>query len=245
MTILRNDILPDSLTQQEAKVIVKYHFDSIIESSRKNRPQDAAKSVTPGKAKDIYEFFELVKQVTEHRQVAMNVSEDSKVFMTQEFSEVEQHLETISFSVMKRQPGSFSEGAPFQGDVKNLRPILREVVDDVDNPGYRKVIQGYWYDNLVKFTCWAKTNKEANDRSLWLEQLIEDYTWFFRISGVSRVYFWERLADSVEDTTNSIKSTTNKYYGRSLVYYLRTEKITTLSEKELEQVIVNVHTSNK
>lgn len=244
-TQLRTDILPDNLTKEEARVIVKYHFDSIIESSTRIRPQDANKSVTPGNAKDVYEFFDLVKQVIEHRDNAQKVSEDSKVFITQEFSEVEQHLETISFSILKRQPGAISEGAPFQGDVKNLRPTIREVVDDIENPGYRKIVQGYFYDNLVKLTCWAPTNKEANKRSLWLEQLMEDYTWFFRISGVNRVFFWERLGDAVEDTTNSIKSTTNKFYGRSLVYYLRTEKISSLSEKELEQVIINVRTTNE
>lgn len=242
MTVLRDDILDDELTQEQAKVIVKHQFDSIIESAHKVKGFDLPRSRTPGAAKDVYEFCDLVRQSIEHREQQKNVTNDARVIVTQETSDLDQKLETITFSLEKRQPGQFSEGPPFGGDVRNLRPILRESMADPDNPGYRKVIMGYWYDNLVRFTCWARTNKQANQRALWFEELMEDYTWVFRVRGVSRVLFWDRGPDveKVVDTTSSIASSTMKYYGRPLFYYVRTEKIRTYSEKELEQLLINV-----
>lgn len=244
MTVLRDDILDEALTQEQAKVIVKYHFDSILESGQK-RGFDQPRSRTPGTAKDVYEFCDLVREAVEHKSQMENVTDDARVILTQEFSDVDQQLEAITFNLERRQPGQFSEGPPFGGDVKNLRPIIREVMQDPDNPGYRKVIMGYWYDNLVRFTCWARTNKQANKRALWFEELMEDYTWFYRVRGVSRVLFWDRGSDveklvDAAGPSESGASTTNKYYGRPLFYFVRTEKIRTYSEKELEQLLINV-----
>ena len=101
-------------------------------------------------------------------------------------------LETISIRLVRREPGRFSEGRPYEGDVRNLRPILRQVYDDPENPGYKRAEMGYWYDNTVRFTCWARTNKEADARALWFEALMEDYKWFYRLRGVNRVLFHGR-----------------------------------------------------
>lgn len=242
MPVLRDDILDEELTQEQVRVIVKHQFDSIINSAIQKTGFDIERSRTPGSAKDVYEFCDLVRESVEHRLEMQNVSEDARVILTQETSDIDQQLESIVFSLEKRQPGQFSEGPPFGGDVRNLRPILRETVPDPENPGYRLAIMGYWYDNLVRFTCWARTNKQANQRALWFEELMEDYTWLFRIRGVSRVLFWDRGPDveKVADTTSSIESSTNKYYGRPLFYYVRTEKIRTFREKELEQLLINV-----
>jgi hypothetical protein len=251
--VLRTDILPEALTREQARTIVKSHLDSIIDSGVKlntgigTGPFDVARSKTPGDSKDVYEFCDLVRQAIENRQSLEKTTEEAKIILTSETADIEQVLEAITFSLERRQPGKFSEGAPFEGDVVNLKPIIREVAKDPDNPGYRKVVLGYWYDNLVRFTCWARTNKEANQRALWFEQLMQDYTWFYRLSGVSRVFFWDRGSDveKATDTTSSLQSTTNKYYGRPIVYYVRTEKITALSEKELEQLIISVSLATK
>lgn len=250
MTILRNDILPSDLTQEQARVIVKSHLDSIIESTigpKPPTPFGAAKSRSSGSAKDVYEFCELVRQVLNHRQSAEHTAEDAKVILTQEMSDVDQRLEAVTFALEKRVPGQFSDGAPFSGDVKNYKPRVRETFADPDNPGYRKVVMGFWMDNLVNFTCWARTNKEANNRSMWFERLMDDYTWFYELNGVSRVWFWDRGPDveKTADTTSTQQSTTNKYYGRPMLYFVRTERISTVSEKELEQLIINLSVNDK
>jgi hypothetical protein len=238
--MIRDDILPAELTQEQIRMLVNMQFQGQI-----NRAQEIEKSRAPGVAKNLNEFYGLVKEAIDHREAQENKIDDAKVCYTQDFADVEQHLEGITFSLIRREPGRFSEGAPFEGSVKNLRSILREIKDDPNNPGYKIATFGKWYDNVVRFTCWARTNSEANKRALWFEDLMEDYAWFFTVRGVPRVIFWSRDRDVMEDTTQSTASTTNKYYGRPLDFYVKTERIRNLSEKTLEKLIINVNVSNE
>jgi hypothetical protein len=233
---LRDDIIPEELSTVQPSVIVQNRFNSII-----NTAELPEKSRTPGNAKSILEFYTLVQRAIENREAATRKTEDAKVRLCFEKSDVASEFESITIELERREPGRYSEGAPFQGDVKNLRPILREIIADPDNPGYRKAVMGYWHDNLVRFTCWARTNKQADERALEFEGLMEDYTWFFRSSGVSRVLFWGRGPQEVFDTGDNAGSTGGKFYGRSLLYYVKTETIRSTSEKELERIIINLN----
>jgi hypothetical protein len=110
----------------------------------------------------------------------------------------------------------------------------REEGDDKENPGYRYVIKGYWYDNLVRFTCWARSNKAANARAEWFEQLMQEYSWWYALQGVNRVLFWDRGSDIVSVVDG------NKWYGRPIDFFVRTEKLRVFSEKELEQILIRL-----
>jgi hypothetical protein len=118
--------------------------------------------------------------------------------------------------------------------VKNQNFIPRESLDDPDNPGYKLATVGYLYDNVVRFTCWARTNKAANSRVFWLENMMEEYKWWFRLQGINRMLFLGRRTDIVTTVSN------NKWYGRPVDFYVRTEKLQVFSEKEFEQMILRV-----
>jgi hypothetical protein len=98
---------------------------------------------------------------------------------------------------------------------------------------------GKWYDNVIGFTVWAQTNKEAIERAFWFEDLMEEYTWFFRASGVGRVLMYEQEEDKIVDNDGQ------KLYGREIRYFVRIEKISTLSEKTLEQIYLNLSVAAK
>lgn len=240
MAILRKDILSDELTTEQKKILVRQQFTGIVDSAR--HPTQIEKSRSPSEAKTINDFYGLVNQAIENKLALEGANEDADVFFTEEYSDIPQHQESITFSLVERRPGHFSEGAPTQGSVRNFKPILREVGKDPDNPGYMRATFGMWYDNIIRFTCWARTNRTANQRAIWFEELMEDYKWFFAISGVPRVLFWQRLEDTTRDITYQGSSTT-KYYGRPLEYFVKTEKIRVFTEKELENIILNVNVS--
>lgn len=238
-TILRTDIIPEALKQKQARVIVQSQFDSIINNAES---QASIRSKTPGTAKNITEFYSLVKEAIENREKNQKTPDDAKVLLTHNEVEVSSKALSIAIELMSREPGRFSEGAPMQGKTRNLRPLLREVVADPDNPGYRKAIMGYWHDNLVKFTCWSRTHKEAEALALSFEALMEDYIWFFRMQGVHRVLFNSRGSQVEREfkVASNQGSDTNKFYGRPLIYFVQTETIRTITEKELEQIIINI-----
>lgn len=242
--ILRDDILPSDLTTEKVRILVRHQFNQLINSSRE-LPNAFPRSRTPGEAKTLNDFYHLVQLAITSKLDLEGANEDAQLFYTEEFSDIEQNLETLTFSLVERLPGHYSEGPPMGGDVRNFRPMLREVKEDPDNPGYQRAVFGMWYDNIVRFTCWARTNRTANARAFWFEELMEDYKWFFIIRGVRRVLFWRRNEDLERDTTQTDASTTNKYYGRPLEYFVKTEKIRVFTEKELENIILNVNVKTK
>jgi hypothetical protein len=216
----------DELKENPTRIRVSHTFSGIIERS------EGTRSVTPGTGKNYFEFCELVKTALDDYQTRLE--SPNKLIMSWEDPDKLAETEVVSISLIKREPGAFDQGAPFQGSVKNLRPILRESKQDPTSPGYRKVVLGKWYDNLVQFTCWAQTNKEAITRSFWFEQFIEKYTWFFTASGVQRVIFWRQEEDKLIDNDGK------KLYGRPLLFYVKTEELTEYSEKEIEEIYVNL-----
>jgi len=230
MTSILEDILTGEEETYNNRIEVREVFDNNF--NRVSPPADR----TIGQAKSLTEFYGLVQRAMVDYETRAGTPLKYHVNYTEEDPDIDSETETVTFRLMRREPGAFSQGSPFSGDIKNLRPILREKGNDKENPDYQYAITGYWYDNLIRFTCWARTNKQANTRACWLEDFMEDYTWWFRLQGVSRILFWGRG----EDQTISVDN--NKWYGRPLNYFVRTEKIRVFEEKKLEQILVNLTT---
>ena len=226
MSGLLNNIDPN-LLEENPRIVVNMISDNLVSTATDVR------SKTVGVAKDIEGFYSLVEESVRHSESVGGTSEESKVDFTRDYSLSEFTNEIMTYKLLKREPGDFSQGPPFGGTVKNYKPKLREEIEDPDNPTYKKLIFGYWHDNLVEFTCFARTNKEADDRALWIENLMNNYLWFFRYSGVNRVLYFGR------GTETSEKFDGYTIHGRSIKYFVRTEDIVTVSEKEIEQIALN------
>lgn len=220
---------PKELTQKQPTISVSSRvFDSQVE-----RAQQPTRGTTPGRARNYFEFLELVAKGLTDFQDKENIFPGQRLRLAWQRQDDIADSNSITVTISKREPGIFAQGAPFEGSVQNLRPVLREYKDDPDNPGYRLAIYGKWYDNLVEFTCWADTNAEAIERAFFFEDFMEKYNWFFVLSGVPRVLFMAQKEATVDNDGN-------KLYGRSLVYYVKTEKITTVSEKQLEEIYISM-----
>jgi hypothetical protein len=233
---LLQDLLNEELTENNVRIIVQRVFDVNFAD---NAQSSAERSKTSGKSKSLLEFYELVRQAINDMENRASVPKQDRVLFTEEEPDVKSVAETITFSIMKRVPGAFSGGAPFEGNVKNMKPLFREEGPDVEHPGYRYVVTGYWHDNLVRFTCWGRTNKAANKRAEWFEGLMEEYAWWFNMQGVNRVLFWGQDSDIVT-TVDGVK-----WYGRPLDFFVRTEKLKVFTERQLEEILVNLSLSKE
>lgn len=232
-TTVRTDILPEALkeVQPHVKVYAEQQFNFIV----RNTEGFGSKEVTPHPAKNIIEVMDLIKNAFEDYDKRTHVSEDAKVVISYEDPDRQAAFETVTIKLDKRQPGMYGQGKPFANTVKQLKPILREELDDKDNPGYKRAILGQWYDNSLLLTAWARTNKAANERALWIENVMEEYSWYFGYMGVSRPPIYQGRK---EERTLNVEG--NRYYGRPIEYYIRTEKIRTVSQKELEEVVIRM-----
>lgn len=219
----------EDLLRNPHRIEIRQQFSRLIEGATKL----PSRIKSPGAAKDLRGIQELIFQAITDKQNRAQIVEKARVRFTEEFPDFNAESQTITFSVEKSVPGSFGEGSPFESSVRNLKPILREEVEDTDNPGYKVVTLGYYYDNLIKLTCFARTNKEANARTTWLQKLMSEYAWWYTRQGVNRILFWERQPDFFLDENGA------KLYGRPLLYYVRTEELTVLRERVLEELIVD------
>jgi len=230
-SVLRTDILSEDLTtdQRRVSVVAEHQFKNIVSHAER-----FTRTTSPEPAKTIVETMALIKQAIEDYDNQHHTTEDAKVVLLYEEPAKLKQLEAITIKLIKREPGMYGQGSPFENSTRQLKPILREVKDDTEEPGYKRAVLGQFYDNMLRLTCWARTNKTANDRALWLETVMEDYAWFFVYSGVNRILYQGR---GPEET---IKVEDNYVYGRAIDYYVRTEKLRSISQKELEEIVVRL-----
>jgi hypothetical protein len=219
-------VKPELLSKNK-KIAVLPIFNAIVERADTT---ERLKSLAP--AKNYFEFCELVVKALDDYQTRLNRT--NKIRIVWDVPDLKEDTIVISISLVRREPGKFDQGAPFEGSVKNLRPVIREHKVDPNNPGYNKIILGKWYDNIIQFTIWSRTNKEAIEAAFWFEEFMEKYNWFFVASGVSRVIYWEQKPDEV------INNDGKKLYGRPLCFYVKTEELTEYSEKEIEEIQINL-----
>jgi hypothetical protein len=238
MSDLRNDIVDEALLESPYRIEVIKEEASHLYSSIVNQASAAGKTVTPGVTKDIIETMDLIGDVILNYQDRVHATEDSKVKIVYEKPDIPIESEVIEISIADRNPGQFSQGSTFEGGVKNRRPLLREEREDPDNPGYRRAVLGYFHDNVLRLTCWARTNKEANKRALWLEQVMEEYAWYFARSGVNRLLYEGWRVPEVINIDN------NRFYGRPIDYFVRTERLTNVSQKVLEEICLRIAASS-
>lgn len=233
-SLLREDIIDPQILKDieksNVKVVVENLYQHIL--ARAHVIPELTKS--PLEAKDVIEVMDLIKTAIEDYESRTHATQDAKVQVVYEEPDVEMELERISIDLSRREPGAFGQGAPFEAKVKNLRPLFREEVDDESFPGYKRAVMGYCYDNVLTLTCWARTNKQANARALWLENVMEEYAWFFTYSGVNRLMYWGRQKTLTKQVNN------NKIYGRPIDFFVKTEKIRSVSQKTLEDILIKL-----
>jgi len=226
------DLLNEELTQEDVKILVSKVYETL--RGQPDPRRNLGRSTTLGSTKSLLEFYDLVRRAIDDYETRAGVIQENRICFTEEEPDINSQTESIVFSLIERQPGQFAQGKPMSSDHVNLRPMVREEYNDPENPGYRCLVTGYYYDNIVRFTCWAQTNKAANSRAEWFENLMEEYSWWFKLQGVDRVLFWGRDADLVTVVNE------NKWYGRPINFFVRTEKTRVFQEKTLEELIIEL-----
>lgn len=142
----------------------------------------------------------------------------------------------VLYSMDKRGPGTTEGGnKPFDRSRRELKPRVRDVIkDDPRYPGQAVVRYSQWFDNYISFKVCAKTAHRANRLALWFEDLMEVNRYFFAGKGINRYYFDRREKDSFQQIGNE------GYYGREIIYYVRTERSYEVTEQKLNNIVVSL-----
>jgi hypothetical protein len=239
---LIQDIVDDTLAEDNRRIIVSNIYQA---SFVRDQSHNQRRLRTPKEAKwSLTDVYTKIRQAIENYELRQNTSTENRITFTEDESDRKNKTEIISVKCIRRDPGLFSQGSPYDAGspaaVKNMTPRLREEINDPEHKGYNIAILGKWFDNVIRLTCWARTNKRVNYRADWLETLMEEYMWWFKAEGIDRLLFVGRKTDIVEG-----KESDNRWYGRPLDYFVRTEKISMQSEKQIEEILLKTTLANE
>jgi len=173
------------------------------------------------------------------------INTDTKV------SSVQTNPKIISWGVVRKEAGTL-DGKPFSG-TQEIKPRPRELIAIFDenaskyfndregvievNGRVAKLVQvhGQFFDNLVQYNIWSRSNREAEDMVEWFEELMLTYTGLFREAGIVQMWFDRRVRDVT--LVQNIKG----YQVRSVLYYIRTERISLNTGSPIKRIDLGVH----
>jgi len=95
-------------------------------------------------------------------------------------------------------------------------------------------VYGQFFDNLVQYNIWSKSNYEVELLTEWFEEYMLSYTGMFREAGIVNMWFDRRVRDDLKEQMN------NGYHVRSVLYYVRTERILMNSLKPIRRINLNI-----
>jgi len=160
----------------------------------------------------------------------------------------------ITWSNVRKEPGTMS-GTPFAG-TQEIKLRFREyiaifgdsskkfIISTSDSTmdteagliGFIK-IKAQAFDNLVQYNIWTKSNYEAESLMEWFEEFMENYTGMFREAGIVQMYMNRRVRD---ETMVQMK---NGYHVRSVLYYVRTERVKIETFSPIKRINLDVTVS--
>jgi len=143
----------------------------------------------------------------------------------------------VLYSMKRRAPGTLEGGNTwFDKGRRDVKPRLRDIITgDPSNPGQVQILYSQWFDNEVKFDIVARTNKRANQLSLWFENMMEVNRHFFAFRGITKYFMNERKEDSFKQYGN------DSFECRPYSYFVRTERNYKVTEEALNRLIISLN----
>jgi hypothetical protein len=184
---------------------------------------------------DLDIFFDVAGKLIKDAQEREGTNPEDMVRIVEEYPPENMHEygnEVITFKVVERKPGMMNTKGTSRPHRKatyshqEMRPDLPNKVITVES---RPV------DHVVEFNCWAKTNKLANKRAIWLEKLLINSAFAFEVRGAERFFWKERLSDNYM-TVNG-----QRIFSRPLRFFLRFREFDAKAVTMIRKIMVDLN----
>jgi len=176
---------------------------------------DVNKFLPNATAMTLDKFYELVAELIRNAQVQDGIIEDEIIAFTEEYTPEEFHNfgdEVIVFRLLKREPARMDS----KGTSRPQRNSMHSYEMLKPNfPNKSIIVESRPIDHIIELTCWAKTNRLANKRAIWLEKLLINNSWVFETQGVERFY-WEGRGPDTYMTSGE-----QRLFYRPLKFFVR------------------------
>jgi len=218
----------DQLTTHLSRIANGYHGLSI---SNPKGMQTGFKSQLP--ALDVYDLPQLLGEIFDREQDLEGIQDSNRVKLKEDHVDTPFDGEVVTWTLVSRKPGTFSQGKPGNARVQQLVPALVSAEADPTYPGHRIMYYGQYMDNIIQLTAWASSGNTANRRARWLENLIDNYKWYLTYKGIHRIFFDRQTRDMSRRDGNRVE-------GRPLLYRVVTQKIIPVRTATLKEVVINL-----
>lgn len=222
---LDNMTLPPDLEQESSANVIQWYKQRFARDNRQiaKYPQ----------GRELNEFFPLVHKVLTSKERAENVDDDKRVLFVEEDPPEELDTETITFRIQSRKPGQFAQGPANSAAHREVRHHIRDVTEHPEHPSEKLITLGKFYDNLIRFNVYARTNKRARERLLWFTSTMDSYLWYFALHG------FRVIEKSIEDRERpEIEGLTVTRYP--LTYFVSSEDVRYLGTQEIRRILLTV-----
>jgi hypothetical protein len=197
----------------------------------------------PTVSKDLDGFFQEVATVLDDYQGRLGINEQDRIELSEEHPPKDLKTQIITYRVIQRLPGKVSAGragpSMRSGERHEWVPRCRYVIDDPEKPNSKTIVMGQFIDNMIEFTCWARTNKAANSTALLFQDLLSIYRFYFKLKGFPEVLWKERTEDLTIDA--QVQDTLK---ARPLYYLVRTDRTFKIHEPMLRDIVLKLVLSN-
>lgn len=222
----------------DSKELIEEYVSGFLEQLENQRAVEEAtpRERSPRPALSLNQFYELTGKLIQTQQQLEG--QEKKVLYSSEMPDNDDNIEEerIVYCLIERKPGMIEQGISAATQSDNVRrqrlKMFREAKVDPDHPGMTLYTYGQWFDNIVEFKIYARTNNVANSRAIWFEDLIDLWSWYLKASGAKELIYLGRGQDK------SLAPENRKLVCRPLRYLVRTEKVTVIRENMLRSLVV-------
>lgn len=227
--LLEDDGIEILIVDGEGKVAQK--LESKV-SIRNPYDFDISRFLPNSEVLTLNKFFEIAQKLIKDAQVREGVIDSKLVQLSEEYPPVNYEdfgTELICYKIVSRTPGMMNTKGT--GRPHRKSNYYYEKVDP-NYPNKSIIVESRPVDHIIEFTCYAKTNKLANKRAIWLEKLLINSSFAFEVSGAERFYWKERRSDSY------ISIGQQKIFSRPIHFFLRFREFEAKAESILRRLII-------
>ena len=125
--------------------------------------------------------------------------------------------------------------------IGGLKPLLLDVVNEIDEQGTQTgdafLIYRQWFDCIIEFDIYGRTNQEARKLQRKFENLLTVYTGYLKRQGISEMLFEREV--SPKNSLNYDESIAM----RCIYYYIRFESIIPIRQSLINSINVEIGAS--
>ena len=223
------DVLEQGNLLGESK---EYPNNLILDPSGKALLKSGSKS----RVSSIYDVMEVLQEIINLSTQTMKpawISSNKELVIQRPVIAVESEDPVIVYKVMDGKPGAAGTG-PVNAPIRRMvAPILIGKYMDPQDDSSEVYVYGQRLDYNINLSVYAKTAHEADILKEWLADVIKNYLWYVRYSGVIDFTFVQDYGDETEALRHK----------RTLHYAVSIEKLTWSSFFLLKEFILKLSTS--